>query len=173
MEASAGATLRVSRSTGIVIDPNSYAWQTQGDGAAPGTTSSSTRCTSARSSTKGLSRAAPLSFASVASRLAYLADRAAPSRAPGDADLGVRRLFAWGYNGAYPFSVESIYGGVDQFKYLVDEAHARGIAVFLDVIYNRLGPQPTWTCGSSTAGTGDGWGGIFLLDDVRALHPLG
>lgn len=47
----------------------------------------------------------------------------------------------WGYDGVYPFAVQHSYGGVDGLKRLVDAAHNRGLAVFLDVVYNHLGPE--------------------------------
>lgn len=47
----------------------------------------------------------------------------------------------WGYDGAFPYSVHNSYGGPGGLKKLVDECHSRGIAVFLDVVYNHLGPE--------------------------------
>lgn len=47
----------------------------------------------------------------------------------------------WGYDGVFPYSVQNTYGGPDGLKKLVDAAHQRGIAVFLDVVYNHLGPE--------------------------------
>lgn len=47
----------------------------------------------------------------------------------------------WGYDGVYPFAVQDSYGGVDGLKRLVNEAHNKGIAVVLDVVYNHLGPE--------------------------------
>lgn len=47
----------------------------------------------------------------------------------------------WGYDGVYPFAVQSSYGGPDGLKRLVDACHARGLAVILDVVYNHLGPE--------------------------------
>jgi maltooligosyltrehalose trehalohydrolase len=47
----------------------------------------------------------------------------------------------WGYDGVYPYSVQSTYGTPDQFKRLVDECHQRGVAVILDMVYNHLGPE--------------------------------
>ncbi|GAB3256343.1 malto-oligosyltrehalose trehalohydrolase [Larkinella harenae] len=47
----------------------------------------------------------------------------------------------WGYDGVYPYSVQNNYGGPEGLKKLVDACHARGIAVFLDVVYNHLGPE--------------------------------
>jgi maltooligosyltrehalose trehalohydrolase len=47
----------------------------------------------------------------------------------------------WGYDGAYPFAPSCTYGRPDDMKTFVDAAHARGIAVFLDVVYNHFGPE--------------------------------
>jgi maltooligosyltrehalose trehalohydrolase len=47
----------------------------------------------------------------------------------------------WGYDGVFPFAVQHSYGGPDEFKALVDAAHAQDIAVILDVVYNHLGPE--------------------------------
>jgi maltooligosyltrehalose trehalohydrolase len=47
----------------------------------------------------------------------------------------------WGYDGAFPFAPESSYGGPEAFARFVDAAHARGLAVVLDVVYNHLGPE--------------------------------
>src|SRR5262249_38603477 len=47
----------------------------------------------------------------------------------------------WGYDGVYPFAVQSSYGGAAGLKRLVDAAHQRGVAVVLDVVYNHLGPE--------------------------------
>jgi maltooligosyltrehalose trehalohydrolase len=47
----------------------------------------------------------------------------------------------WGYDGVSPYAPAHRYGTPDDFHRLVDEAHARGIAVYLDVVYNHLGPD--------------------------------
>ena len=39
-----------------------------------------------------------------------------------------------------PYAVHEDYGGPEGFKRLVDAAHARGIGVLLDVVYNHFGP---------------------------------
>jgi len=99
------------------------------------------------------------------------------------ADLGVNAIelmpiweFAgdssWGYNGSHPFAVESSYGTPNNVKRFVDEAHARGIAVLVDVLYNHWGPSDmsVWQY--------DGWnendmGGIYFYNDWRAVTPWG
>lgn len=47
----------------------------------------------------------------------------------------------WGYDGVFPFAVQNSYGGIIALKQLVNEAHQRGIAVILDVVYNHQGPE--------------------------------
>jgi maltooligosyltrehalose trehalohydrolase len=46
----------------------------------------------------------------------------------------------WGYDGVMPFAPDAIYGRPDDLKRLIDEAHARGLMMFLDVVYNHFGP---------------------------------
>jgi 1,4-alpha-glucan branching enzyme len=80
--------------------------------------------------------------------------------------------YSWGYNPAHIFAVESIYGGPDDFKMFVREAHKRGFAVIQDVVYNHFGPSDLnlWQF--------DGWqenekGGIYFYNDYRAETPWG
>ncbi len=47
----------------------------------------------------------------------------------------------WGYDGVDLFAPESAYGGPDGLRRLMDAAHARGLAVVLDVVYNHFGPE--------------------------------
>ena len=79
---------------------------------------------------------------------------------------------SWGYNPADPFAVESDYGGPLAFKRFVKAAHALGIAVIVDVVYNHFGPSDLdlWQF--------DGWhendkGGIYFYNDHRSRTPWG
>ena len=47
----------------------------------------------------------------------------------------------WGYDGVYPFAVQNSYGGPIALQRFVNAAHAHGLAVALDVVYNHLGPE--------------------------------
>jgi len=47
----------------------------------------------------------------------------------------------WGYDGVLPFAPESSYGTPDELRALVDRAHALGLMVLLDVVYNHFGPE--------------------------------
>jgi maltooligosyltrehalose trehalohydrolase len=52
-----------------------------------------------------------------------------------------RGRWNWGYDGGLLFAPDSTYGRPEDLKRLVDEAHARGLMVFLDVVYNHFGPK--------------------------------
>jgi maltooligosyltrehalose trehalohydrolase len=49
--------------------------------------------------------------------------------------------FGWGYDGVQPYAPAMIYGRPDDMRVFVDQAHAKGVAVILDVVYNHLGPD--------------------------------
>jgi maltooligosyltrehalose trehalohydrolase len=69
---------------------------------------------------------------------------------PGLADLGVTAIevmpiaefpgrHGWGYDGVYLSAAQSSYGGPLAFQRFVDAAHASGLSVILDVVYNHVG----------------------------------
>lgn len=47
----------------------------------------------------------------------------------------------WGYDGVLAYAPDRCYGTVDDLKALVQAAHARGLMMFLDVVYNHFGPE--------------------------------
>jgi malto-oligosyltrehalose trehalohydrolase len=47
----------------------------------------------------------------------------------------------WGYDVALPYAPDSSYGRPEDLKALVEAAHARGLMVLLDVVYNHFGPE--------------------------------
>jgi maltooligosyltrehalose trehalohydrolase len=47
----------------------------------------------------------------------------------------------WGYDGVYPFAVQNSYGSPKDLQNFVNAAHAKNLAVALDVVYNHLGPE--------------------------------
>ena len=49
--------------------------------------------------------------------------------------------FNWGYDGVQLWAPYHVYGTPESLKRLVDRAHAIGIGVILDVVYNHLGPD--------------------------------
>ncbi len=46
----------------------------------------------------------------------------------------------WGYDGLYTYAPHPAYGGPEGLVRLVDAAHAEGLGVLLDVVYNHVGP---------------------------------
>ncbi|MBV9152759.1 MAG: malto-oligosyltrehalose trehalohydrolase, partial [Alphaproteobacteria bacterium] len=78
--------------------------------------------------------------------------QAAQRELPALAELGITCLevmpvadfpgkFGWGYDGVDLFAPTRLYGRPDDFRAFVDRAHALGLAVILDVVYNHLGPD--------------------------------
>jgi malto-oligosyltrehalose trehalohydrolase len=55
------------------------------------------------------------------------------------ADFSGRRN--WGYDGVLWYAPDGAYGRPDDLKALIDAAHARGLMVLLDVVYNHFGPE--------------------------------
>lgn len=47
----------------------------------------------------------------------------------------------WGYDGVLPYAPTQAYGDPDSLKRLIDTAHAKGMMVLLDVVYNHFGPD--------------------------------
>ncbi|AWM38869.1 Malto-oligosyltrehalose trehalohydrolase [Gemmata obscuriglobus] len=77
---------------------------------------------------------------------------AAAARLPQLAELGVTAVevmpvadfpghFGWGYDGTCLFAPTRLYGAPDDFRRFVDAAHALGLGVILDVVYNHFGPD--------------------------------
>ncbi|HZF68911.1 MAG TPA: malto-oligosyltrehalose trehalohydrolase [Gemmatirosa sp.] len=98
----------------------------------------------------------------------------AMARLPHLASLGVTTLeimpiaqfpgrFNWGYDGTHLFAPAVQYGTPDDMRRFVDAAHAHGLAVILDVVYNHLGPSgnylpqfsPYWFNPAHTTDWGD------------------
>lgn len=81
----------------------------------------------------------------------------------------------WGYDGVLWYAPDSSYGRPDDLRALIDAAHARGLMVFLDVVYNHFGPEgnylgryarPIFTSALRTP-----WGDAidYTLGEVRAF----
>jgi malto-oligosyltrehalose trehalohydrolase len=78
--------------------------------------------------------------------------RAAQARLDYLAELGVTAIElmplaefpggrGWGYDGVLFYAPEASYGRPEDLKALIDDAHARGLMVMLDVVYNHFGPE--------------------------------
>jgi maltooligosyltrehalose trehalohydrolase len=49
--------------------------------------------------------------------------------------------FGWGYDGVNLFAPTRLYGKADELRHFVDRAHAIGLGVIHDVVYNHFGPS--------------------------------
>jgi len=80
--------------------------------------------------------------------------------------------FGWGYDGVDLFAPSWLYGKPEDFRSFVNTAHAHGVGVILDVVYNHLGPDGNYLkcCSSryfSEQHTTD-WGEAINFDGEEA-----
>ena len=153
-----------------VIYADDYAWKTQGRALANWNELVMYEL-HVGTFVQGGSSDTPGRFEQVTARLPYLKNLGvnALEIMPPMAFPGER---SWGYSLTNPFAVEASYGGPEAFKRMIDAAHAQGIAVVLDVVYNHFGPDDLdlWQY--------DGWsennkGGIYFYNDQRSWTPWG
>jgi len=86
------------------------------------------------------------------------------------ADFPGRR--GWGYDGVLLYAPEASYGSPDELKRLVAAAHARGLMVLLDVVYNHFGPDGNYLHAYAGAAFFDPsrhtpWGAAIAFDGPR------
>jgi maltooligosyltrehalose trehalohydrolase len=77
----------------------------------------------------------------------------------------------WGYDGVYLFAPQNSYGGPYALQKLVDAAHAHGLAVTLDVVYNHLGPEGNYLAEYGpyfTEKYRTPWGKALNFDDAQS-----
>ncbi len=83
----------------------------------------------------------------------------------------------WGYDGVAMFAPAEVYGGPDGLCRFVDAAHAIGMAVILDVVYNHFGPAGNYTGLYSdqyfTDRYGTPWGAAMNFDGPGSVHVRG
>ena len=76
---------------------------------------------------------------------------------------------SWGYNPSFHMALDKYYGTPDALKQLIDECHGRGMAVFLDVVYNHAsGQNPYYRLWNTDNG---GYGGQ-AADDSPFFNPV-
>lgn len=78
--------------------------------------------------------------------------------------------FGWGYEPGALYSVDNVYGGMFGLKNFIKEAHRRGLAVILDLVYNHFMKTDLWRFDGWYANDGDG---IYFYNDVRGHTPWG
>lgn len=76
--------------------------------------------------------------------------------------------WGWGYDGVLPFAPHPAYGTPNDLKHFVDAAHALGLCVFLDVVYNHFGPDGNYlhayAPGFFSATNDSPWGAAINFD---------
>lgn len=114
----------------IVCDPHSFLWRTDGWRGRPW------REIVIYEVHVGCSRG----FAGLTARLQELAELGitAIELMPIGDFSGQRN---WGYDGVLPFAPDTSYGSPLELKQFIDAAHAAGLCVYLDVVYNHFGPD--------------------------------
>lgn len=84
---------------------------------------------------------------------------------------------SWGYNPSLHMSIDKYYGTPEKFKELVDECHARGIAVILDVVYNHgTGQSPYFRmyndCNGCFGGNATAENPLFAQNDPNPVFSF-
>jgi maltooligosyltrehalose trehalohydrolase len=116
-----------------VVEPGSFRWT---DGAWPGVAREGQVIYEMHIGTftpAGTWQAAVLQFAELAAVGVTVLEVMPVAEFPG--------RFGWGYDGVDLFAPYHLYGAPDDFRRFVDRAHAAGLGVILDVVYNHLGPD--------------------------------
>lgn len=116
-----------------VVDPTSFEWQDSNWHGRPWSEAVIYELHVGTFSSSG-------TFLGVEEKLDYLAGLgiAAIELMPLSDFAGTRN---WGYDGVLPYGPDSSYGTPDDLKRLVQAAHAKGLMVMLDVVYNHFGPE--------------------------------
>jgi malto-oligosyltrehalose trehalohydrolase len=111
---------------------------------------------------------------------------AAAERLPALADAGITAIelmplasfggrFGWGYDGVLPFAPHAPYGTPDDLKRFVQRAHALGLMVLVDVVYNHFGPDGNYLSlyapSFFDAHRSTAWGPAIAFDDP-ASRPV-
>lgn len=147
----------------VVVDPAAYAW---GDAAWQGTARKDLVFYELHVGTftpEG-------TFRGVQDRLPYLKDLGVTA-----VELmpvaGFPGRWNWGYDPATLYAPSHTYGTPDDLRALVDAAHQLGLAVFLDVVYNHLGPDGAYVAAFAPMFTEKHetpWGAAVNLDDTHS-----
>lgn len=109
--------------------------------------------------------------------------RSAMAELPALVELGITVLeimpiadftggFGWGYDGVNLFAPSRLYGTPDDARAFIDRAHALGLMVILDVVYNHFGPDGNHLNAFSgdyvSAAHHSEWGPTFNFDGPNA-----
>ena len=84
---------------------------------------------------------------------------------------------SWGYNPNHWFALDKYYGTRKQYKEFIDECHARGIAVIVDVVYNHAtGSHPWakmwWNSGANCTADNNPWFNVAPAHPYNVYHDM-
>ncbi|HET9174487.1 MAG TPA: alpha-amylase family glycosyl hydrolase [Candidatus Saccharimonadales bacterium] len=79
----------------------------------------------------------------------------------------------WGYTPEYIYAVENLYGGRHQLLEFIKAAHARGLAVMLDVVYNHFADDANLDLWQYDGWSEHNMGGVYFYNDERGVTPWG
>jgi maltooligosyltrehalose trehalohydrolase len=82
----------------------------------------------------------------------------------------------WGYDGVAHFAPNASYGTPDDLKRLIDRAHALGLMIFIDLVYNHFGPSGNYLHLFSksffTERHQTPWGAGLAFDEQRVVRDF-
>ena len=82
--------------------------------------------------------------------------------------------WGWGYDGVNMFAPTRLYGTPDDLRAFVDRAHALGLAIILDVVYNHFGPDGNYLAEFSpdffTRAYENEWGDAINFEGPRQVR---
>ena len=84
---------------------------------------------------------------------------------------------SWGYDPNHWFALDKYYGTREQYKEFIDECHARGIAVIVDVVYNHAtGSHPWakmwWDSASNCTADNNPWFNKVAKHEFNVFHDM-
>ncbi len=84
---------------------------------------------------------------------------------------------SWGYNPNHWFALDKYYGTREQYKEFIDECHARGLAVIVDVVYNHATGSNTWAkmwwnSGANCTADNNPWFNVAPAHPYNVYHDM-
>ena len=84
---------------------------------------------------------------------------------------------SWGYNPNHYFALDKYYGTREEYKDFIDECHARGIAVIIDVVYNHAtGSHPWakmwWDGANNCTAENNPWFNVVAKHEFNVYHDM-
>jgi 1,4-alpha-glucan branching enzyme len=158
---------------GVLYDPATFAWQDEAGAFAPPPLDHAVIYELHVGTFVDPAGTGAGTYASAATKLADLAE------------LGVNMVeilpvtefpgnYSWGYNPNYPFAPTRAYGSPEDFQRFVAQAHAAGIGVILDVVFNHFSIDSQQTPSLSMwcfDGPCDGGGVYFAPEPATPWGP--